>query len=100
MTEHSKIPVPPSEPDEERPATLIERVVRNYDLVRLSPAPIPEDLVPPARAHRRYRRAEAEVVAEVATPVAETAAPEVVVGEDCHAHLRIPPMATIWLELA
>ncbi len=81
MTEHSKIPVPPSEPDEERPATLIERVVRNYDLVRLSPAPIPEDLVPPARAHRRYRRAEAEAVAEVATPVAETAAPEMVVGE-------------------
>ena len=25
---------------------------------------------------------------------------EVVVGGDCHAHLRIPPMATIWLELA
>ena len=25
---------------------------------------------------------------------------EVVVGDDCHAHLRVPPMATIWLELA
>ena len=25
---------------------------------------------------------------------------EVVVGEDCHANLRVPPMATIWLELA
>ena len=25
---------------------------------------------------------------------------EVVVGEDCHGTLRIPPMATIWLELA
>jgi 1,4-alpha-glucan branching enzyme len=25
---------------------------------------------------------------------------EVVVGEDCHTHLRVPPMATIWLELA
>jgi 1,4-alpha-glucan branching enzyme len=25
---------------------------------------------------------------------------EISVGEDCYAHLRIPPMATIWLELA
>ena len=25
---------------------------------------------------------------------------EIVVGEDCHANLRVPPMATIWLELA
>ena len=25
---------------------------------------------------------------------------EVIVGDDCHGTLRIPPMATIWLELA
>lgn len=33
MTKHSKIPVPPKAGQ----ATLIERVVRNYDLVRLAP---------------------------------------------------------------
>ncbi len=76
MTEHSKIPVPPADSEEDRPATLIERVVRNYDLIQLSPAPIPEELVPPARAHRRYRKAEA-----AASPVPAEAAPEVVVGE-------------------
>ena len=51
-------------------ATLIERVVRNYDLVRLDPAPIPQELVPPAAKRRRYRRAgsPAEPVAEVVSP--------------------------------
>ena len=47
MTEHTKIPLPTGTdgataaegaPDS---ATLIERVVRNYDLVKLAPAPIP-----------------------------------------------------------
>ena len=91
MTEHSKIPMPLSESDEALPkrkaATLIERVVRNYDLVQLASAPIPEDLVPPPSARRRYRRADDVVEDAVVTPVAEPIrepapeAPEVVVGE-------------------
>lgn len=76
MTKHSKIPVPPKAGQ----ATLIERVVRNYDLVRLAPAPIPEAMVPPAAKRRRYRRAsEVAETAEVAevTAVAEPAPAEV-----------------------
>ncbi|WP_374527842.1 AAA family ATPase [Novosphingobium sp.] len=71
MTEQSKIPLPQSEDEAEKPATLIERVVRNYDLVKLSPAPIPEDLVPPVKQRRRYRRAEEVVEDAQVTPVAE-----------------------------
>lgn len=63
MTEQTKIPVPPK-PEK---ASLIERVVRNYDLVQLVPAPIPEELVPPVAKRRRYRRvSQAAEVAEIA----------------------------------
>ena len=96
MTEQSKIPMPEGEPAVEQPkrkgATLIERVVRNYDLVQLASAPIPEDLIPPPSKNRRYRRADDVIEDAVTTPVAEPvvaaapqpaplAAPEVVVGE-------------------
>ena len=96
MTEQSKIPMPEGEPGVEQPkrkgATLIERVVRNYDLVQLASAPIPEDLIPPPSKRRRYRRADDVIEDAVTTPVAEPdaaaapqpaprAAPEVVVGE-------------------
>ncbi len=97
MTEQTKIPVPQEGEDKPQGPTLIERVVRNYDLVKLAPAPIPADLVPPPSKRRRYRRAD-EVVeeAEVApvvepvreaapapapTPAAQAAAPEVVEPE-------------------
>ncbi len=93
MTKHSKIPLPEGDGDQpaKKSATLIERVVRNYDLVQLTSAPIPEDLIPPPSKRRRYRRAD-EVEDAVVTPVAESpaarpaeparqAAPEVVVGE-------------------
>lgn len=65
MTKHTKIPMPPKPSSGQ--ATLIERVVRNYDLVQLAPAPIPADLIPPTAKRRRYRRA-----AEAA-PLADTA---------------------------
>lgn len=91
MTEHSKIPVPPSDDEGTKPASLIERVVRNYDLVKLTPAPIPDDLVPPVKHHRRYRRAEDVVEDAKVTPVTDPEArpaaaasqprPEVVVPE-------------------
>lgn len=78
MTEHSKIPVP--EHDKDDKSTLIERVVRNYDLVKLAPAPIPENLIPPVSKRRRYRRAheeieEAEVTAVDDTPAAPVPPP-------------------------
>ena len=63
MTEHSKIPVPEDTEEAKVSATLIERVVRNYDLVKLAPAPIPQELVPPVAKRRRYRRAH-EVIEE------------------------------------
>ena len=102
MTEQTKIPLPDTDADVEakagppkrRSATLIERVVRNYDLVQLTSAPIPEELIPPPSARRRYRRDDDVIVeAEVAPvpaptaapyeapPAAPRAAPEVVVGE-------------------
>lgn len=93
MTEQSKIPLPDQEVAEEKAASLIERVVRNYDLVQFSPAPIPEELIPPAKQRKRYRRASEEPVEDaVVTPVAETtikpaqaepaeAVPEIVVPE-------------------
>ena len=81
MTEQSKIPVPPSDADDTAAPdsaprsrdTLIERVVRNYDLVKLTSAPIPENLVPPASKRRRYRRADEVVEDAQATPVTEPA---------------------------
>ena len=94
MTEQSKIPLPEMEPEVEadvtpasappkrRSATLIERVVRNYDLVKLDTPPIPPELVPHASSRRRYRRAdEAIEEAQVAPIAAPVAAPEMVVGE-------------------
>ena len=108
MTKHSKIPLPEGEAEapKKRGATLIERVVRNYDLVQLASAPIPENLVPPPSTRRLYRRADEVVEEAVVSPVAEApvaapaqdAAPEVVVGEvlepapakPAHAVARLP----------
>ena len=80
MTKQTRIPVPSKGEQSDQQGTLIERVVRNYDLVRLAPAPIPEALIPPAAKRRRYRRAGevadvAEVV-EVAEVQAVAPAPE------------------------
>lgn len=72
MTEHSKIPVPGHDQEQDGKASLIERVVRNYDLVKLAPAPIPEDLIPPVAKRRRYRRAHEEIEEAEVTPVVET----------------------------
>lgn len=92
MTKQTRIPVPPAAGRAKDQGTLIERVVRNYDLVRVTAAPIPDDLIPPAVKRRRYRRAEpvAEIaeVAEIVDappPVRQAptpaAAPEVVTPE-------------------
>ncbi len=70
MSEHSKIPLP----EEGDKSSLIERVVRNYDLVKLAPAPIPEELVPPVAKRRRYRRANEAVEEAVVAPVEDTPA--------------------------
>ena len=81
MTEQSKIPMPPT--DEARDgekacekATLIERVVRNYDLARLSPPPIPKELLASttkrASRYRRQADVDAEVAAEGVQPNAAT----------------------------
>ena len=86
MTEQSKIPVPP--PSEQGPetggdkATLIERVVRKYDLVRLSPPPIPEAVLAySAKQAGRYRReagADAEPIEVImAQVIGDAPAPQV-----------------------
>lgn len=100
MTEQTKIPVPPQDEPEAGKGTLIERVVRNYDLVRLAPAAIPQDLIPPAAKRRRYRRAgepaEVEDVAEAkqAAPVEavrpEVVEPEVLATPTDHALIKAP----------
>jgi len=85
MTEQTKIPVPPHTTQVDDQGSLIERVVRNYDLVRLAPAPIPEELVPPATRRRRYRRADeaADVshASQAASAPLKEARPEVVEPE-------------------
>lgn len=79
MTEQTKIPVPPQDSAKDGQGSLIERVVRNYDLVKLAPAPIPEELIPPVAKRRRYRRADevAEIaeVGEVSAPAPAVASP-------------------------
>ncbi len=85
MTKQTKIPVPQVDEGKARAATLIERVVRNYDLVQFTAPPIPENLIPPASKRRRYRRVDEAVEEAEVTPVAETyaavlcPAPEVLV---------------------
>lgn len=85
MTDQTKIPAPGSEEVEEAGSSLLERVVRNYDLVRLSPPPIPEELRGSAKKRgTRYRRerleddgAPAPVAASVEPVQPIAAAPEV-----------------------
>ena len=78
--------------------------MRNYDLVQLTSAPIPENLVPPPSKRRRYRRADdviedavvsplSETAAEAAAEPASRAAPEVVVGEVLEPHEVAAPVA-------
>lgn len=98
MTDQSKIPLPDKDGTKTQGPTLIERVVRNYDLVKLAPAPIPADLVPPVASRRCYRRAEetvedAEVVAVVE---AVQTAPEAIAPAapfDAPFKSRVPPVA-------
>ena len=75
MTEQTKIPVP-NEGEEAKGPSLIERVVRNYDLVQLASAPIPENLIPPVAKRRRYRRADEVVEDAEVTPIVAAAAPK------------------------
>ena len=84
MTEHKKIPVPEQEPAKRAGATLIERVVLNYDLVKLAPAPIPANLVPPASTRRRYRRADEVIEAAVVAPAPEVDEGEAIVPASAH----------------
>lgn len=75
MTEQTKIPLPEEGKARKASSTLIERVVRNYDLVQLAPAPIPDELIPPSAKHRRYRRADEAVADAEVTPVEPLAQP-------------------------
>ncbi len=86
--EQSKIPVPQLDEAPAEGVTSIERVVRNYDLVRISPPPIPEELLRGGKKRGgAYRRAGDEAATPAPTaapiqaaPVAEER-PEVVVPE-------------------
>jgi Mrp family chromosome partitioning ATPase len=94
--ELSKIPVPPHDDtrDAADKSTLIERVVRNYDLVRISPPPIPEELLnrPQKRTGRYSRKGDEAAAAPAQNPApaaqhaqapaaTEPERPEVVVPE-------------------
>lgn len=110
MTKHSKIPVPSRSGEQPAKAkeggTLIERVVRNYDLVQLTSAPIPADLIPPASKRRRYRRADDVIEDAVVTPVEPVAVapagpppaapqPEVIEGVVVSAPVPAPPAPAV-----
>jgi len=93
--EQSKIPVPPhDEPASESTGeTLIERVVRNHDLVRISPPPIPDELLKaPRKRTARYRREGAEpAVAEAApAPAPAATAPQPAPAVDDRPEVVIP----------
>lgn len=99
MTSHSKIPVPDKDEKVPEKASLIERVVRNYDLVKLAPAPIPTNLVPPASKNRRYRRAEqvqdaetSDVFESPANPVSAAPAPESAAAPAAPAVIAVKPV--------
>jgi Mrp family chromosome partitioning ATPase len=85
MTKQTKIPLPPhdGQPQDEAAVagkqTLIERVVRNYDLVKLGPPPIPEDLFADAgkRAGRYRRQVDADALNAGPEPAPEAAQPAV-----------------------
>jgi Mrp family chromosome partitioning ATPase len=84
--EQSKIPVPQLDDAPEDSSTLIERVVRNYDLVRISPPPIPEELLRSGKKRGgSYRRQGDDEVSPAAAPVQPAPVaeerPEVVVPE-------------------
>lgn len=112
MTKHTKIPVPPHDaaPADAEGATLIERVVRNYDLVRISPPPIPDELLKSGKKRpARYRRHGDEPAAPAAEDKAAAApaeqtpapsakpapepAPEVVVPEVIEPAAAVVPVA-------
>ena len=65
MTEQTKIPLPedvtsePAQSSRNGPS-LIERVVRNHDLVRMAPPPIPEALL--RTPHKRGQRPVADPI--------------------------------------
>ncbi len=82
MTKQTKITVPDKDDAADGvKATLIERVVRNHDLVRLSPPPIPEELFAASNKRGgRYRRqvdVDAEAAIEAAVEAATRAIPPV-----------------------
>jgi exopolysaccharide/PEP-CTERM locus tyrosine autokinase len=81
MTEHTRIPVPDhDDADGAARPSLIERVVRNYDLTRLSPPPMPEvEAARPVRRSKRYRMAnEPETEAATGAEAPEVVHPEVI----------------------
>ncbi|MGH6785225.1 MAG: AAA family ATPase [Novosphingobium sp.] len=89
MTEQSKIPTAEAELPEAEAQSLIERVVRNYDLVRLSPPPIPKELRSAGRKRgTSYRRGQPGDEAD-STPQPAPATPEVVVPEVVE-HYTVP----------
>ncbi|MDE2436168.1 MAG: AAA family ATPase [Sphingomonadales bacterium] len=86
MSKHSKIEIPETESKVTAPdkatkdgGTLIERVVRNYDLVQLASPPIPQNLIPPVSKRRRYRRSD-EVIEEAEVSPVPVEAAEVGAG--------------------
>ncbi|MEQ1495464.1 MAG: P-loop NTPase [Novosphingobium sp.] len=96
MTKQEKIPAP-REAKANPAESLLERVVRSYDLVGFAPAPIPDDLIPPTSRHRRYRRADEAVEEAGDPPVAEAVAARAVAGPEFEAiepEVTTPPVAT------
>lgn len=72
MTEHSKIPVPPTR----KGASLLERAVKTYDLSSLAPPPVPQGLTTKRAAepaHVPQPRSVAEPVADAPEAVLTTA---------------------------
>jgi Mrp family chromosome partitioning ATPase len=94
MTKHTKIPLPEQEAARQEAASLIERVVRNYDLVKFDTPPIPANLVPPPSQRRRYRRAD-EVVeeAEILPPIAAATPATTVIEHEAIASAPTPVKA-------
>ncbi|MCB2060411.1 MAG: capsular biosynthesis protein, partial [Novosphingobium sp.] len=72
MTDQSKIPLPSEESGDEETQSLIERAVKAFDLGKLSPPPVPDQL--PAGKRKPAGREPVPASPAVATPSAEAAA--------------------------
>ncbi|MCB2072594.1 MAG: capsular biosynthesis protein [Novosphingobium sp.] len=99
MTDQSKIPLPSGDDGDDEAKSLIERAVKAFDLGKLAPPPVPDQL--PAGKRKPARREPPKPAAENApekaafVPVVEQSVPVTVESQTAHASPDIAPPAPV-----